>query len=250
MNILFLGYNQEDTKLISFLKNKNNSVLWTDRKVGLDDVMPFDWVISFGYRYIISEDIIKAKGNRVLNLHISYLPYNRGSHPNYWSFVEGTPSGVTIHLVAKGLDTGDILLQKEINFDTKIETFSSSYKKLIEQIEHLFMDNYSNLMEQESITPIKQDLSKGSYRKSSEVPKDIDWNSNIYNYIQNMRTDSEVISDIEKIRARNNVNWMDAVRLAFELAPDRARKIFKDIKECDYQINELLKELADNEKKS
>ena len=66
----------------------------------------------------------------------------------------------------------------------------------------------------------------------------------------NNRTDSEIIDQIEKIRARNNVNWMDAVRLAFEIAPDRARTIFKDIKECDARINELLNELAGNDEKN
>lgn len=63
------------------------------------------------------------------------------------------------------------------------------------------------------------------------------------------RTDNDIINDIEKIRARNNVNWMDAVRLCFELAPEKARKIFKDIKDCDAKINELTEELANNEKK-
>jgi sialic acid synthase SpsE len=62
---------------------------------------------------------------------------------------------------------------------------------------------------------------------------------------QEVNKDEQIINQIEKIRARNNVNWMDAVRLAFELDENRARKIFKDIKECDFLINELLEELAD-----
>jgi RimJ/RimL family protein N-acetyltransferase len=61
------------------------------------------------------------------------------------------------------------------------------------------------------------------------------------------RTDKEIIDEIEAIRTRNNVNWMDAVRLAFELAPERARAIFQDIKECDAKVNELLEELATND---
>jgi hypothetical protein len=65
-----------------------------------------------------------------------------------------------------------------------------------------------------------------------------------------MRTDKEIIDEIELIRAKNNVNWMDSVRLCFELDPERARKIFKGIKECDTRINELTEELANNEKKS
>lgn len=62
------------------------------------------------------------------------------------------------------------------------------------------------------------------------------------------RTDKEIIDEIQEIRSKNNVNWMDAVRLCFELAPEKARKIFKDIKECDQKINELTEELANNEK--
>ena len=63
-----------------------------------------------------------------------------------------------------------------------------------------------------------------------------------------MRTDKEIIDEIEQIRATNNTNWMDSVRLCFELAPERARKIFRGIKECDTRINELTEELASNEK--
>jgi len=62
------------------------------------------------------------------------------------------------------------------------------------------------------------------------------------------RTDEEIIDEIQEIRAKNNVNWMDAVRLCFKLAPERARVIFKDIKECDVRITELTEELAGNDK--
>jgi hypothetical protein len=62
------------------------------------------------------------------------------------------------------------------------------------------------------------------------------------------RTDIEIINEIQEIRAKNNVNWMDAVRLCFELDPEKARKIFKDIKDCDQKINELTEELSNNEK--
>lgn len=62
------------------------------------------------------------------------------------------------------------------------------------------------------------------------------------------RKDQEIIDEIQYIRSQNNVHWMDAVRLCFELSPERARQIFKSIKECDKRINELTEELANNEK--
>ena len=59
--------------------------------------------------------------------------------------------------------------------------------------------------------------------------------------------DEEIINEIQKIRTKNNTHWMDVVKLAFRLSPKEAREIFKKIKYCDYKINELLKELADND---
>ena len=61
--------------------------------------------------------LLKNSKNNIINLHISYLPYNRGAHPNFWSFVENTPSGVSIHQVDSGIDTGKIVIQKQINFN-------------------------------------------------------------------------------------------------------------------------------------
>ena len=61
------------------------------------------------------------------------------------------------------------------------------------------------------------------------------------------RTDLEIIDEIEHIRAKNNTHWMDAVRLCFELDPVQARRIFRSIKDCDARINELTRELAENE---
>ena len=40
---------------------------------------------------------------------------------------------------------------------------------------------------------------------------------------------------------------MDIVKLAFEVSPVKSREIFKKIKDCDEKVNELLKELAEND---
>src|SRR6056300_461455 len=96
MNILFLGY--KNCKLFNFLNNLYN-VTHTEEKIKTEALEDFDWVISFGYKHILKSDFISRFYRKIINLHISYLPYNRGSHPNVWSFVEDTPKGVTIHLI-------------------------------------------------------------------------------------------------------------------------------------------------------
>lgn len=128
-----------------------------------------DLVISYNYQYIIKEDVINAMGGQIINMHISFLPWNRGASPNVWSFIDDTPKGVTIHRLEKGLDTGKIIVQRELFFDENVETLSTTYQKLNAEIVNLFMENWENirtgnfsLMEQEG---------KGSYHRTADLER-------------------------------------------------------------------------------
>lgn len=54
----------------------------------------------------------------------------------------------------------------------------------------------------------------------------------------------KIINQIEKIRSKNNVNWMNILRLAFELNPQKAKKIMKKINFDDKKISQLLNKLT------
>ena len=54
----------------------------------------------------------------------------------------------------------------------------------------------------------------------------------------------KVIDEIEKVRTRNNVNWMDVLRLAFIHAPEKAKKLMKKINEEDNRIFQLFEKLS------
>jgi len=58
------------------------------------------------------------------------------------------------------------------------------------------------------------------------------------------RSDLEIIKDIEDVRAHNNTNWMDLIRLAFEHAPMEAKKIMSAIHSDDAEVTKLLEELS------
>jgi len=53
-----------------------------------------------------------------------------------------------------------------------------------------------------------------------------------------------VISKIEKIRSKNNVNWMNILRLAFKLDANQAKKIMQKINYDDKKISQLLNKLS------
>ena len=54
----------------------------------------------------------------------------------------------------------------------------------------------------------------------------------------------KIIDKIEKIRTKNNVNWMDVLRLAFIHSPNEAKKLMKKINEEDNRISELFEKLS------
>lgn len=54
----------------------------------------------------------------------------------------------------------------------------------------------------------------------------------------------KILNKIEKIRGKNNKNWMDVLRLSFDLAPKRTAKLLSKIYKDDQRISKLAKKLT------
>lgn len=145
--ILFLTNNANTEELYHWLKQREKAVYKVENRLSpemVEQLAP-SFIVSFNYRHIIPEEALRLMPGRIVNLHTSLLPYNRGASPNFFSFLDDTPKGVTIHLIDKGLDTGDILCQRELFFDEERETFASSYDRLLKAIEELFQENWDKI---------------------------------------------------------------------------------------------------------
>ncbi len=176
MNILLLvGYNKE--KLIAgFDTSKCNIIVWENR-ISLSDVRKINpaWCISYNYKYIVGKDVLSFLGNKIVNMHISYLPWNRGAHPNLWSFVDDTPKGVSIHVMDEGIDTGPIVARKLVPFNDDTITLRQSYNILQEEIINLFFEIWPQLVSNKLSTIPQDSLGEGSihYVKDFEAIKRI-----------------------------------------------------------------------------
>jgi len=143
--ILFLG--NDTSPVLKWLISVEGFVMQTSKKITTELIHSnnINFIVSYGYRHILGKDILDLFHGRAINLHISYLPFNQGADPNFWSFVENTPKGVTIHYIDEGIDTGDIIIQEKVKFDTKQETLASSYEKLHLTIQDLFKKNWQDI---------------------------------------------------------------------------------------------------------
>jgi methionyl-tRNA formyltransferase len=179
---LFLGYKKNQTSLIGFLKKKKFVIKNYQKTPPLKIFKQSDFILSFGFRKIISKNIIKKIKKPIINIHLSYLPFNRGAHPNFWSFIENTPSGVSIHKINKGIDTGNIILRKKIYFNissNKFSTFKKTYNYLFLEAEKLFKNNFNKIYNK-NYKNICNNY-KGTFHYKKDLPKWMkNWNTNIY----------------------------------------------------------------------
>ena len=181
--ILFLGHGRHQTKLIDALIDANCEVHHTGDPISGN--LNYDLIVSFGYRHILRKEIIEGVGCPIFNLHVSYLPFNKGAHPNFWSFYENTPSGVTIHLIDEGIDTGPIVYQKYVNFDEKEITFSQTHSRLINEIESLFISKIDKILSDDWVA--KPQKGSGTLHYVKDLPKELrGWESNIEDEINRL----------------------------------------------------------------
>ena len=95
------------------------------------------------------EEILKTKkflSKELFNIHFSLLPRYRGCHTNYLQIKNGEKkSGVTLHKIDKGIDTGDIIDQ--ISFNVPINSNGiDNYKKLMSYSVKIFKKNYFKIL--------------------------------------------------------------------------------------------------------
>lgn len=73
-----------------------------------------DAVVGIHFPYVVPREVLDVPRLGVLNLHPAFLPYNRGWHTPTWALLEGTPIGATLHFMDAGIDTGDLVHQREL----------------------------------------------------------------------------------------------------------------------------------------
>ena len=120
-----------------------------------------DAIIVVGYGRIIPQWMIDLPAFGNLNLHASLLPKYRGAAPIQWAIARGEKiTGVTTMRIDAGLDTGDILLQKEVPVEPK-DTAATLAPTLAAVGADLMIETLESLSA-DVIRPRKQDDSQAS----------------------------------------------------------------------------------------
>ena len=120
-----------------------------------------DIIVVAAYGQILSEDVLNIPKYGCINIHASLLPKYRGASPIEASIINGDEkTGITIMYMAKGLDTGDIISQEEVEIG--LHNTETLTVKLSEVGAELVVKTISDI-ENGSAARTPQDDSESSY---------------------------------------------------------------------------------------
>jgi methionyl-tRNA formyltransferase len=147
---------EESLPVVQPEKIKNNP----DFRARLEAIKP-DAIIVVAYGRIIPGWMLRLPPFGNLNLHASLLPKYRGAAPIQWAVANGESStGVTTMRIDEGLDTGDILLQRELAIEPD-QTAEQLFPLLAKSGASLMIETLAGL-EAGSIKPVRQDEAAAS----------------------------------------------------------------------------------------
>ena len=146
-----------------------------------------DLIVVAAYGYILPQRIIDIPRYKCINVHGSLLPEYRGAGPIQWSIINGEEkTGVTVMIMDKGVDTGDILTKAEIKIDTK-DTTETLSAKLAQSGSGLLVSTLDGYIEGK-ISPVKQNNDLATY--ASMLKKEdglINWSKSAKEIYDSMR---------------------------------------------------------------
>lgn len=142
-------------------------------------------VTAFGQ--ILSEPILEMPKYGCINVHGSLLPKYRGAAPMQWSIIDGEKvTGITTMYMAKGLDSGDMLLKAEVEI-TDEDTFATIHDKMAVTGANLLLDTLDQL-EAGTLERIPQDHDAATYAPMiTKETGHIDWSKNRQDIINLIR---------------------------------------------------------------
>lgn len=132
--------------------------------------LELDLVVGIHFPYLVPEEVLGAPRVGVLNLHPAYLPFNRGWHTPSWAILEGTPVGATLHFMDAGVDSGDVVHQRELAV-SPADTANSLYARLKRLELEVFREAWPALAAG-TYTRTPQDPAAGTAHKRSELFSD------------------------------------------------------------------------------
>lgn len=167
---------------ITKMAKENNIAVFEPDKISKDievieklKALKPDFIITFAFGQILSQEVIDIPKFGIINLHASLLPKYRGANPISQAIMDGCSySGVTTMKTALELDAGDICLQEKIEITPDMNVIELMEK--ISDISPKLLDETLKGLYNSTLIPTKQNNDEATFtKKIKKEQKQIDW---------------------------------------------------------------------------
>jgi len=134
-----------------------------------------DLIVTCAFGQILPQSLLDIPQYGTINVHASLLPKYRGAAPIQWAIINGDKkTGITTMFTELGLDTGDILMQEEI--EIPIDMTAGQLHDILSELGAKTLIKTIKALENGTLTRTKQDESKATYaQKIDKQTGLIDW---------------------------------------------------------------------------
>ncbi len=134
--------------------------------------MNLDIAVSAWFGFILKKPFIDLFLYGCVNLHNSLLPQGRGKYPHVWAIYGEEPYGVTIHYIDEGIDSGDIIAQREVPIK-ETDIAGTLYSRSLEDVATLFKETWPKIKNGEICPRPQNDVDALSHYSHEAVKLDI-----------------------------------------------------------------------------
>lgn len=146
-----------------------------------------DMILSVGFHQKLRAPLLTCPKLGCINIHPSLLPRYRGRHPLNWVLVNGeTETGLTIHYMDEGFDTGDIISQLRVPIDEG-DTARTLQDKFVKLCPSLVVQTVSQLADGSAIRTPQDPAIASYYPVRTKADGVIHWDASarsIYNLVR------------------------------------------------------------------
>ena len=249
VTIIAILVDSSSQKIISWAKENSFPVfIGNPRKKDFSSIIKkigdIDLLISINYLFIIEKNLINLPKLMAINIHGSMLPKYRGRAPHIWAIINGEKSlGITIHQIDEGCDTGDIILQKEIELSKTItggevlKMFTSEYPLMLSSV-------IDSLEKNQIVTKVQNNSEATYFEKRGPEDGEISWDweaERIYNWVRALT--APYPGAFTYLNGKKVLIWkIEEAQLSFNSCEDNGKILKKDRDQLFVKVpNKVLK---------
>jgi methionyl-tRNA formyltransferase len=165
ITVVFLGLNRLGEQVYQWLIEREDAdvlcLITEPSQYPTIEALEPKLIVSAGHRSIVPNEILGIPELGAVNLHPSYLPYNRGANSNVWSILKDDMAGVSIHYMTTEVDAGPIIGRSEVPVYPE-DTGDKLYQRLETELFDLFVETWPSIRDG-TVDAISQENGSGTH---------------------------------------------------------------------------------------